>query len=98
MLKQINYQDPNLKDEVEELLNFHICSIEDRVDRLEIDVGHINEGEGQPLYLCRVVASDFRSDSLVVEERQANLALTVNRALSRIIRSLSRREQKRQSI
>lgn len=98
MLKQIKCDDPHLKDEVEALLDFHICSIDDRVDRLEIDVGQTKEGGGEPLYLCRVVVSDFRSDNLVVEERQANLALTLNRALSRIIRSLTLREQKRQSI
>jgi hypothetical protein len=44
-----------------------------------------------PLYLCRVVVTDPYSGSLAVEERQADINLTVNRALTRIVHKLMRR-------
>ena len=96
MVTQIKCNDPKLKDQIEELLNVHMCSIDDLVYKLEMDVVHTEEGGGEPLYLCRVLISDLGSGSLVVEEHQSDLALSVNRALSRIVRRLMRRQLSRQ--
>ncbi|MEW8509076.1 MAG: hypothetical protein AB2598_20535 [Candidatus Thiodiazotropha sp.] len=74
------------------MLNFHLSSIDGLADKLEISVVEAEEGGDRPLYLCRVVVTDPHSSSLVVEERQADITLTVNRALTRIVRKLMRRQ------
>ncbi|MEW8693246.1 MAG: hypothetical protein AB2535_19600 [Candidatus Thiodiazotropha endolucinida] len=98
MVKQIKCDDPQLKDQVQELLNFHLGSIDELVDKFEMSVVHAGEGGDEPLYLCRVVVTDPRSGRVAVEERQADITLTVNRALARIVRSLMRRQQNLHSI
>ncbi|MET0063670.1 MAG: hypothetical protein AB2603_19895 [Candidatus Thiodiazotropha endolucinida] len=98
MVKQIKCDDPRLKDQVQDLLNFHLGSIDELADKLEMSVGYAEEGSDEPLYLCRVVVTDPRSGRLAVEERQADITLTVNRALARIVRSLMRRQQNLHSI
>ncbi|MCG8488731.1 MAG: hypothetical protein AB2551_02520 [Candidatus Thiodiazotropha sp.] len=98
MVKQIKCDDPQLRDQVQELLNFHLGCMDELVEKLEMSVVCSEEGADEPLYLCRVVVTDPRSGRLSVEERQADITLTVNRALARIVRSLMRRQQNQQSI
>ncbi|MBT3045268.1 MAG: hypothetical protein ABW141_03215 [Candidatus Thiodiazotropha endolucinida] len=98
MVKQIKCDDPRLKDQVQDLLNFHLGSIDELAGELEMSVGYAEERGDEPLYLCRVVVTDPRSGRLAVEERQADITLTVNRALARIVRSLMRRQQNLHSI
>ncbi|MBT3012157.1 MAG: hypothetical protein KUF77_02325 [Candidatus Thiodiazotropha sp. (ex Lucina aurantia)] len=98
MVKQIKCDDPRLKDQVQDLLNFHLGSIGELAGELEMSVGYAEERGDEPLYLCRVVVTDPRSGRLAVEERQADITLTVNRALARIVRSLMRRQQNLHSI
>ncbi|MES9862941.1 MAG: hypothetical protein ABW157_09360 [Candidatus Thiodiazotropha sp. LLP2] len=93
MDKQIKCDDPQLKDQVSQLLNYHLGCIDSLVDKLELSVVHTEVGNDEPLYHCRVVATVPRSGRLAVEERQADISLTVNRALMRIVRSLMRRQQ-----
>jgi uncharacterized membrane-anchored protein len=98
MDKQIECDDPQLKGQVQQLLNYHLSSIDSLVDKLEMSVVHTEEGGDESLYLCRVVVTDPRSRRLAVEERQADISLTVNRALTRIVRSLIRRQQNQELI
>jgi ribosome-associated translation inhibitor RaiA len=98
MIKQIKCDDSHIKDQVEKLLNYHLGCIDELVDRLEVSVIHTQEGEGEPLYLCKVVVTDSCSGRLAVEERQADVTLTVNRAIMRITRSLMRRQRRQQLI
>jgi hypothetical protein len=80
------------------MLNFHLSAIDEFVEKLEISVVQAQEGGDMPLYLCRVVVTDPHSSSLAVEERQADITLTVNRALTRIVRKLMRRQPSQDSI
>jgi hypothetical protein len=98
MIMQIKCDDSQIKDQVEQLLNFHLGCIDELVERLEISVVHTQEGEGKPLYLCKVVVTDPCTGRLAVEERQGDITLTVNRALMRITRSLMRRQRRQQLI
>lgn len=98
MDKQIKCDDPQLRGQVQQLLNYHLGAIDSLVDKLEMSVVHTEEGGDEPLYLCRVVVTDTRSGRLAVEERQADISLTVNRALTRIVRGLMRRQQNQQVI
>ncbi|MBT2987742.1 MAG: hypothetical protein KME48_02660 [Candidatus Thiodiazotropha sp. (ex Ctena orbiculata)] len=54
MVKQIKCDDPQLKDQVQQLLNFHLGSIDELVDKLEMSVLHTEKRGDEPLYLCRV--------------------------------------------
>ncbi|MES9972307.1 MAG: hypothetical protein ABW092_19925, partial [Candidatus Thiodiazotropha sp.] len=76
MVKQIKCDDPRLKGQVRQMLNFHLSAMDEFVDRLEIIIVESGEGGEMPLYLCRVVVTDPRSGSLAVEERQADVTLT----------------------
>ena len=70
---------------------FHLGSLDSLVDRIDMRIESTRERGGNLLYRCRVVVTDFRSDKLRVEERQADFGLAVNRALGRIVRNLMRR-------
>ncbi|MET0072515.1 MAG: hypothetical protein ABW096_20980 [Candidatus Thiodiazotropha sp.] len=98
MVKQIKCDDPRLKGQIRQMLNFHLSAIDELVDKLEMRVVHTEGGGGSPLYHCRVVVTDPRHGRLAVEERQADVTLTVNRALTRIVRGLVRRQRSRHSI
>ncbi|MCG7983590.1 MAG: hypothetical protein JAY90_12700 [Candidatus Thiodiazotropha lotti] len=95
MVKQIHCDDPRLTHQIQELLNLHLGPMDDLVDKLEMRVAHTDEETDEPLYHCKVVVTDPRTGRLAVEERHADITLTVNRALARIVRGLMRRQLNR---
>ncbi|MBW9257822.1 MAG: hypothetical protein K1566_17205 [Candidatus Thiodiazotropha sp. (ex. Lucinisca nassula)] len=95
MVKQIHCDDPQLEHQIQELLNLHMGPMDELVDKLEMRVAQTDEGTDEPLYHCRVVVTDPHTGKLAVEERHADISLTVNRALARIVRSLMRRQLNR---
>ncbi|MEJ2620137.1 MAG: hypothetical protein P8163_07710 [Candidatus Thiodiazotropha sp.] len=63
-----------------------------------MSIVHTHERGDQPLYICRVVVTDLHADRLAVEERQVDIRLSVNRALTWIVRSLLRRQSNQRPI
>jgi hypothetical protein len=98
MVKRIRCDDPGLKAQVQALLKFHLGAIGELAERLELSIAHTDEQGDRPLYVCRVVVTDLSTGRLAVEERQADISLSVNRALTRIVRSLLRRRKNRRNL
>lgn len=98
MEKQVTGDSEPLVRWAQQLIKYHEAVLASQVDRLAISVEQVRDESKSPLYLCRVQVSGAGMTSMEVEERQADFALAVNRALARTVRSLWRRQSNRLSV
>lgn len=92
---QVQAHDDAMAEQVETVLQYYLPSLDDGIDRFRILVEPLRDTLDNRLYRCEVLASLPRGDSLRLEETQADLVLTVTRALDRTVRTLRRRQSTR---
>lgn len=95
MQLQIQAHDDAMAVQVEAVLQYYLPSLDDGIDRFRITVEPVRDPLDNRLYRCEVTASLSRGDSLSLEEMQADLGLTITRALDRTVRTLRRRQSAR---
>jgi len=96
MQVHINAESDPMAARVRQVLDYYLTELGDHIDRLEIGASGVSDALGSPLYRCSVVARSPRGRALELEETQADLVLSVTRALDRTIRTLRRQRAARQ--
>jgi hypothetical protein len=92
----VNTESDPVEKRVRQVLDYYLPALDDHTDRLEVGVVGVRDALDSPLYRCCVLARPARGESLEVEETQADLLLSVTRALDRTLRTLRRQKAVRQ--
>jgi ribosome-associated translation inhibitor RaiA len=92
----VNADSDPMQKRVRQVLDYYLPALDDHADRLEVGVTAVRDALDRPLYRCHVTARPLRGRSLEVEETQADLVLSVTRALDRTLRTLRRQKAVRQ--
>jgi hypothetical protein len=95
---QIRIQAGNdpMAEKAEKVLHYYLPELDERLQDIEIRVAPVRDALDTPLFRCAVQATLLHGDELAIEETQADLVLTITRALDRTVRTLRRRQATRQ--
>jgi ribosome-associated translation inhibitor RaiA len=88
----VNADSGPMEKRVRQVLDFYLTALDDHTDRLEVGVMGVRDALDSPLYRCCVQARPPRGEPLEVEETQADMVLSVTRALDRTLRTLRRQK------
>ena len=92
---QIHADGGDTFEQVEKVLQYYLPALDDGIERFRIDVQPLRDELGNRLYRCEIQATLVRGEPFDLEETQADLVLTITRALDRTARTLRRRQATR---
>lgn len=89
---QIHAEGEPMTRQVEKVLQYYLPNLDDGVERFRVDVRSVTDALDKRLYRCEIQATLTRGERFDIEETQADLVLTITRALDRSVRTLRRRQ------
>ncbi len=81
----------DLEDYVQRRLDFAVGSRYDQVRRISVTLSDVNGPRGGVDKRCQIIVKISGQPDLVVEDTQADLTVAIDRAASRVSRTLARR-------
>lgn len=92
---QIHAEGGAVTQQVEKVLQYYLPALDDGIERLRVDVQSLHDELDNRLFRCEITATLPRGERFDLEETQADLVLTITRALDRTARTLRRRQATR---